>query len=105
MLFKETGYPEIIVYHMHQAVEKYLKARLEEAGQTVPKTHDLLHLLGVLAPIEPLWPAYHSTFSLLISYAVQARYPGGSVSKADARHAILLCRRFRKEARQSLGLQ
>ncbi len=94
----------VVCFHVQQAVEKYLKARLEEAGQGVPKTHDLLHLLSVLTPVEPLWAAYHSAFSLLISYAVQTRYPGSSATKADAKHAIQLCRRFRKEARQSLGL-
>ena len=94
-----------VCFHVQQAVEKYLKARLEEAGHSVPKTHDLLHLLSLLASVEPLWSAYHSAFSLLISYAVQTRYPGSSVTKADAEHAIALCRRFRKEARQSLGLR
>ena len=95
----------IVCFHVQQAVEKYLKARLEESGLTVPKTHDLLHLLNMTAPVEPLWSAYHSSFSLLASYAVQTRYPGNSVTKTDARHAIKLCREFRKEARRALGLR
>jgi HEPN domain-containing protein len=94
-----------VCFHVQQAVEKYLKARLEEAGHAVPKTHDLLHLLNLLTPVEPLWSSYHSAFSLLISYAVQTRYPGSSVTRADAKHAIGLCRQFRKEARRSLGLR
>jgi len=44
-----------------------------------------------------------SAFSLLASYAVQTRYPGNSVTKTDAQHAIKLCRQFRSEARQALG--
>ena len=32
----------IVCFHVQQAVEKHLKARLEEAGLSVPKTHDLL---------------------------------------------------------------
>jgi HEPN domain-containing protein len=92
-------------FHVQQTVEKYLKARLEEAGHSVPKTHDLLHLLNLVTTVEPLWSAYQSAFSLLVSYAVQSRYPGGSVIKADARQAMQLCRRFRKEARHSLGLR
>jgi HEPN domain-containing protein len=95
----------IVCFHVQQAVEKYLKARLEEAGLSVPKTHDLLHLLNLATPTEPLWSSYHSAFSLLVSYAVQTRYPGNSVTKNDARHAIKLCREFRKEARRSLGLR
>ena len=34
-------------------VEKYLKARLEEAGLDVPKTHNLYALLTLVLPIEP----------------------------------------------------
>jgi HEPN domain-containing protein len=95
----------VVAFHAQQAVEKYLKARLEEAGHGVPKTHDLLHLLNLVTAVEPLWSAYRSAFSLLVSYAVQTRYPGSSVVKADARHAMQLCRQFRKEARHSLGLR
>jgi len=95
----------IVSFHVQQTVEKYLKARLEEAGLSIPKTHDLLHLLNLVAVVEPLWSSYTSAFSLLVSYAVQTRYPGNSVTKADARHAIRLCRQFRKEARFALGLR
>jgi HEPN domain-containing protein len=95
----------IVAFHAQQMVEKYLKARLEEAGFAIPRTHDLLHLLTVVAAIEPLWSAYHSAFSLLVSYAVQTRYPGNSVRKSDARHAIKVCRQFRKEARMVLGVR
>ena len=95
----------VVCFHAQQAVEKYLKARLEEAGLAIPKTHDLLHLLNLLLPVEPLWSSYSGAFSLLASYAIQTRYPGTSVTKADAHHAIALCRRFRREARHSLGLR
>src|SRR4051794_37622817 len=84
----------VVSFHVQQAVEKYLKARLEEAGLGIPKTHDLLHLLALTTAVEPLWSAYHSAFSLLASYAVQTRYPGNSATKTDARHALKLCRQF-----------
>jgi HEPN domain-containing protein len=35
-----------IGFHCQQCVEKYLKARLEEAGGNAPKTHDLVALLN-----------------------------------------------------------
>ncbi len=95
----------VVSFHVQQTVEKYLKARLEEAGIGIPKTHDLLHLPNLAITVEPLWSSYHSAFSLLASYAVQTRYPGSSVTKTDARHAIELCRQFRKEARHALGLR
>jgi HEPN domain-containing protein len=95
----------IVCFHVQQAVEKCLKARLEEAGLSVPRTHDLLHLLNLVTAVEPLWSSYQSAFGLLVSYAVQTRYPGNSVTKNDARHAMTLCREFRKEARHSLGMR
>ena len=95
----------VVSFHAQQTVEKYLKARLEEAGLGVPKTHDLPYLLTLVTPLDPLWSSYHSAFSLLVSYAVQTRYPGSSVTKTDARHAMRLCRQFRKEARRALGLR
>jgi HEPN domain-containing protein len=36
-----------IGFHCQQCVEKYLKARLEEAGLPVPKVHSLAALLGL----------------------------------------------------------
>ena len=35
------------------ALEKFLKALLEEAGQSIPKTHDLLYLMGLIQQIHP----------------------------------------------------
>jgi hypothetical protein len=45
-------------FHAQQAVEKYFKARLCEAGVAFPKTHDLAALLKLLLPVEPLWSAF-----------------------------------------------
>ena len=44
-----------VCFHTQQCAEKYLKARLEEGGLSVPKSHDLDDLLNRLLPIEPLW--------------------------------------------------
>ena len=97
--------PNIVCFHAQQMVEKYLKGRLEEAGVSIPKTHDLLHLLGLVSVVEPLWKSYHTAFSLLSSYAVQTRYPGSVAKKSDATRALKLARQFRKEARTALGLR
>ncbi len=37
-------------FHCQQSAEKFLKSLLEELGQPVPKTHDLITLLGLLLP-------------------------------------------------------
>jgi HEPN domain-containing protein len=39
-------------YHCQQCAEKYLKAKLVEAGVAFTKTHDLLSLLKLVLPIE-----------------------------------------------------
>ena len=40
-------------FHAQQCAEKYLKARLQEAEISFPKTHDLTKLLDLLLPVEP----------------------------------------------------
>ena len=40
-------------FHFQQAAEKYLKARLEEAGVRFLKTHDIDALIQSAALIEP----------------------------------------------------
>ena len=47
-----------IGFHCQQCVEKYLKARLEEGNLNMPKTHDLVALLQLLLPVEPLWASF-----------------------------------------------
>ena len=94
----------IVAFHAQQRVEKYLKARLEEAGIAIPKTHDLIFLLALTSPVEPLWAAFQQSFSRLAAFAVEARYPGNSVTAAEARMGMATCKDFRKQARVSLGL-
>jgi HEPN domain-containing protein len=43
------------VFHCQQSVEKYLKARLEEAGIAFLRTHDLLVLHQKALAVEPSW--------------------------------------------------
>jgi hypothetical protein len=42
-----------LCFHCQQSAEKYLKAVLEELGQSVPRTHDLNDLLNLLGPVHP----------------------------------------------------
>ncbi len=93
-----------ICFHAQQCAEKYLKARLCEAGIHVEKVHDLPALLEKLLPVEPLWETYRSDLAYLSDFAVHFRYPGESADHSTALCARSLCRSFRKGARQSLGL-
>ena len=93
-----------IGFHCQQCVEKYLKARLEEGSLNAPKTHDLIVLLQLLLPVEPLWGSFAPALRRLNDYAVKFRYPGRIATKADAREALKVCRSIRSDVRLSIGL-
>ena len=93
-----------IGFHCQQCAEKLFQARLEEAGLNVPKTHDLIALLQLLLPIEPLWASFAPVLRRLNDYAVKFRYPGHVVTRSDARQALQAARSVRADVRFSLGL-
>lgn len=94
-----------VCFHCQQCVEKYLKARLIEAGLIFPRTHDLVELLKLLQPIEPLWMSYEVAAKKLTNYAVNFRYPGENATLAEAKLALKNCKSLRAEVRRSLGLK
>lgn len=57
ILFRSRKHPNYdgACFHTQQCAEKYLKARLEEAGITFGKTHDLEKLLSLALKVEPSW--------------------------------------------------
>ena len=63
-----------VCFHCEQCAEKYLKARMEEAGLHIPKTHDLEVLLNALLPDEPLWASLRPALQDLTDFAVDFRY-------------------------------
>ena len=92
-------------FHAQQCVEKYLKARLQEAGIAFPHTHDLESLLKLTIPIEPLWTVLSPSAKLLTQHAVKTRYPGSWVTRTQASDAVARCREIRKLVRLGLGLR
>jgi HEPN domain-containing protein len=92
-------------FHAQQCVEKYLKARLQEAGIHFPHTHDLVSLLGLALALQPLWAGLRDSAKILTQHAVKARYPGSWVTRAQARDAVVRCQEIRVMVRQSLGLR
>ena len=92
-------------FFSQQCIEKYIKARLQEAEIAFGKIHDLVELLELVSPIEPLWDSCRPTFRPITAYAVNYRYPGENATKEEVQHVIKICRRFRDVARYSLGLE
>ena len=96
--------PDAACFFSQQCVEKYLKARLIEAGIAFPRTHDLLQLLNLCLPVEPLWSPYAKMVDAMSDYAVDFRYPGHSATLAEARQCLKNCKAIHREIRLSLGL-
>ena len=91
-------------YHCQQCAEKYLKAKLIEAGIAFAKTHDLPSLLKLILPSDPGWLSLDPQLDALNKFAVVYRYPGNDATKADAKQAIDDCREVRRTIRRAFGL-
>lgn len=93
-----------ICFHAQQCAEKYLKARLCEAGITFNKIHDLTALLEQALAIEPAWETFREDLAYLSDFAITFRYPGESADEESALDARQRCRLFRNAARNAFGL-
>jgi HEPN domain-containing protein len=100
----EPNYDDVC-FHAQQCAEKYLKARLCEAGLPIPKIHDLVALVRLALPVEPLWQVFDIDMGFLSQFGVWFRYPGRRATINRALDARTRCRAFRKSARAALGLK
>jgi HEPN domain-containing protein len=96
---------DIVCFHLQQCVEKYLKARLEEAAIAFPKTHDLEKLLNLAIAVEPMWAALRPAMATLTDYAVEVRYPGRSATAVETNALFRSAVHIRELVRQGLGLR
>ncbi|HUS92824.1 MAG TPA: HEPN domain-containing protein [Phycisphaerae bacterium] len=101
---KENANYDDVCFHAQQCAEKYLKARLCEAGTAFPRTHDLTALLALVTAAEPGWQAHEEDLAYLTDFGVFFRYPGESADRDMAEEAQRRCRSFRDTARESFGL-
>jgi HEPN domain-containing protein len=77
------GLRDAVVFHAQQCVEKLLKARLIQLGQTVDKIHDLAALSRQLKAVDDQWSWDDENLADLSSGAVLARYPGFETSAEE----------------------
>ncbi len=94
-----------VCFHAQQCAEKYLKARLSEAGVSFGKIHDLVQLLDAVISIEPAWKEYQRHLAYLTEFAVTYRYPGDSADQEMALQAIEFCTAFRRVAQKCFERQ
>ncbi len=79
-----------VCFHAQQAGEKALKALLTALGEAVPRTHDLVRLVQLLAPQLPAVAALYEDAARLTAHSVTPRYPSwlAPETEADARSAV-----------------
>jgi HEPN domain-containing protein len=94
---------DTVCFHAQQCVEKYIKALLVFRATPFPKTH-AIHVLRALLPPQ-LRPDLDSEVEdRLTRYATVLRYPGAGpdVPLSEARKAVAIARRVRREVRTHL---
>jgi HEPN domain-containing protein len=75
---------DAVGFHAQQCAEKYLKARIQEAGLRVRRTHDLCELLDVVQPVPLQLQALRPQLEALTRFAVEYRYPGTTATDKAA---------------------
>lgn len=101
---EETPLRDPACFLCQQASEKYLKALLQELGESVPKTHDLVELLGLILPHDATLASFERRLETLGQYAVDYRYPGKCVTTRGMAAALRHAERVRAVVRSLLGL-
>lgn len=95
---------DTVCFHAQKCVEKHIKALLVFRATPFPKTHNI-HALRELLPPK-LRPKLHRKFQdRLTRYATDLRYPGSGPDAplSEARKAVAIARRLRKEVRKHLS--
>ena len=95
---------DAVCFHAQQCAEKYLKAFLQEADVSFPRTHDLADLLRFTLSNEPTWASMTEDLNILSAFAVEYRYPGDSADLDEAKEALQICENVRNVIRRSLDL-
>src|SRR5580692_6649759 len=96
---------DFVCFNCQQAAEKFLKALLVELGLTVPRTHNLEDVLGLLRPHHPALVPLRRGLLFLSRFAVDIRYPGFHARRSQADAARRWAARVRAEVRALLGLR
>jgi len=93
---------DVVCFHAQQCAEKYLKALPVMRQVEFSRTHDL-RILATLAT-DVRFDFDVSEQDWLSRFAVATRYPGEDepISLGEARHAVALARRVRREIRKFL---
>lgn len=79
LLFDERGYNEVICFHIHQAIEKYLKGFLVYNGVEYKRIHDLEELTKACSDIDSDFLNFLDECSSITEYYFESRYSLGGI--------------------------
>jgi len=91
---------DAICFHAEQAVEKYLKAILQEKEKAIPKTHDLEKIVDLCKEWLPHLEDFVKDMIWLTSFAVEIRYPGIEAQKEEAFKAFEIAKQVEKVVKE-----
>ena len=94
LLVKQKGHADVIIYHIHQAIEKMLKALILKAGKPLEKNHFLDKLLSQLMPDYPSLSDVQDDILEIHLYLPKLRYPSGD--RIEFAEAIAVFNKFKK---------
>jgi HEPN domain-containing protein len=94
LLIKQKGHADIIIYHVHQAIEKSLKALAVKSNKPIEKTHFLDKLLAQLVGDYPSLATIQDDILEINLYLPKLRYPSGE--RIEFEEALAVFNKFDK---------
>ena len=80
ILLTEEGYSDVVLFHIHQAVEKYLKGFLIYKGWGLKKFHDIELLITEAKGFDDEFQKYLDLGRQLTAFYYEGRYPPGPIT-------------------------
>ena len=80
ILFSEEEYFDVVLFHIHQAVEKYIKGFLIQKGWELKKIHDIETLITEAMNFDTEFQKYVDFGRKITAYYYEERYPPGPVT-------------------------
>ncbi|MBI4675820.1 MAG: HEPN domain-containing protein [Chloroflexi bacterium] len=101
---KKNLRPEKLCWDCQQTVEKYLKAFLTRHRVHFERIHELDKLFDLCVTVDPDFRLVKAAVDAADVCEPKIRYPGNSVTEAQARQAFAAAKEIRKFVRAKLGL-
>ncbi len=100
ILYEQGGYSEVVAYHIHQGLERYLKGFLASRDMAIPAVHDLGELIRRAAQIDSDLLRFVEDIQPFTEYFVETLADEillPQPSREDVRHALEIAWRLRRQ--------